>query len=130
MKKNKKGFTLIELLIVIAIIGILAGVILVSTSNARTKANDAKLKSYAASLKTSLVMACGPGGDNVDLTANGFPTAAEMTTAGVATTATPLDTYDCTADNGIILTPVMAGTSPACGSITVKASNIVTDPAC
>lgn len=37
-KKNRKGFTLIELLLVIAIIGILAGAILVSISGQREKA--------------------------------------------------------------------------------------------
>lgn len=40
----RKGFTLIELLIVIAIIGVLASVIIVSTSSARSKAKDSKVK--------------------------------------------------------------------------------------
>ncbi len=38
MKKNKKGFTLIELLVAMAIIGILAGVVLVSLSSYSNKA--------------------------------------------------------------------------------------------
>ena len=42
---NKKGFTLIELLVVIAIIGILSALAVVSLSGARSKADDAKVKS-------------------------------------------------------------------------------------
>ncbi|MFA6377424.1 MAG: LamG-like jellyroll fold domain-containing protein [Acholeplasmataceae bacterium] len=51
---NNKSFTLIELLVVIVIIGILAGVIMISTSSSIDKANIAKSKVFEESIANDL----------------------------------------------------------------------------
>ena len=51
---KQKSFTLIELLVVIVIIGILAGVIMISTSSSINKANITKLKVFEESVQNNL----------------------------------------------------------------------------
>ena len=56
VRLNNQGFTLIELLAVIAIIGVLSTLGMVSLNGARLKAYDAQIKSDMANLRTSLAM--------------------------------------------------------------------------
>ncbi len=67
--KMKKGFTLIELLTVIAIIGILASIILVSLLSGRKKAKIAEFKTSVASLTAGFSIECEGPGDvgNIDI---------------------------------------------------------------
>ncbi|MFA7157484.1 MAG: LamG-like jellyroll fold domain-containing protein [Bacilli bacterium] len=53
---KNKSFTLIELLVVIVIIGILAGVIMISTSSSIDKANIAKSKVFEESVQNNLAV--------------------------------------------------------------------------
>ena len=63
MRHTSRGFTLIELLVVIAIIGILSSVVLASLNTARSKGNDAAVRSNLANARAQAELFYDDNGD-------------------------------------------------------------------
>ena len=109
MKKNRsRGFTLIELLVVIAIIGVLSAVVLASLNTARSKGNDAAIKSNLATISTQAEL-------YYDSNSNSYGTASACTTAGTfvaeATIAQAISQIDSANGSGGLVTCGSSGSA-------------------
>lgn len=80
MINSKRGFTLVELLVVIVIIGVLAGLALVSLQGARKLARDGKRKADLEQIRSALEMYRADNGQYPPIDGGGWCTQISNTT--------------------------------------------------
>jgi len=98
---KRKGFTLIELLIVIAIIAILAGIVIASTTGATKKARDSRRVSDIQSLQTAIIQYEADNG-SYPANLNALVTGGYISSIPADPSTGAVVTEGAAADNGLI----------------------------
>lgn len=102
-KNRSQGFTLIELLVVIAIIGVLSAVVLASLNTARSKGNDAAIKTNLSTVLTQSAIYYD------DFMNYGTNAAASSLDSAACTTASTMFATDANIKGAIAQADQMAG---------------------
>jgi len=126
MKRTQKGFTLIELLIVIAIIGILSSIVLVSLSSAREKAQIAAYKAQVHSFQSAAILACDSDA-NGTLAAGEVPVPASNSKMGSLTYSTSSCGVNGAGTFTIRVESIDLGSSTAAGFCETSDGTVITE---
>ena len=114
--KNKSAFTLVELLVVIAIIGIISTLAVVSLTNARKSARDAKRIADIKQIQTALELYYQDNGQYPSTITDSIATSGNIYMQSFPTAPTPAD-GDCT-DTNNAYTYTVLGTENSSYSLT------------
>jgi len=127
--KNKKGFTLVELVVVIAILGILAGIAIPRFMDATASARGSKIVADMRTIESAESMNYAKNGNYVDLAAlvtNGFLAAAPVPPSGSYIIPESGKTGTVSATSYSVVPTAASGTTPASVAVTLDSKSLAT----